>query len=176
MAHAVRIALLAVTFISWAYICFANTITFNDTEIQYDQVKRVPSGTTIHIENTPGGGQRALWKLRNYKVVISGECVSACVWLLLTSRRACYTETATFYAHSWHKEMMVSYTLHIQSINFAISAKTKLWRRDVDLTKLYLFRVREPLRTRLATLVTTSRLIAIPMELMSQVYPDKLCR
>ncbi len=146
-----------------------NEIILNRGYLDEYLVAALKPGHTLRITNTPGGSFKAQQKLRNYDVIIDGHCASACVWLLITSSRACFTTNTQFYFHAWHK----TYTILFRSVQMRTFAHIE--NLDQDMTRTYINLVREPIRSKIAKLVNTSEALPVPYTMFAYVYPEKRC-
>lgn len=137
-------------------------------EMKHGLVSRIPRGATVRIVSTPGGSLPSVTLLRNHRVIIDGQCASACFWLFVTSKRVCYTERAEFSPHAWHRVTMFDE-------NGMISHE-EIETRNAEKTKRWLQLVREPVRQHLERLPNTSDVIEVSLELIQEAYPEKACR
>ncbi|MET0408229.1 MAG: hypothetical protein ABW006_07655 [Hyphomicrobium sp.] len=111
---------------------------------------------TITIRESPGGtGAAAMALARVSKVVIDGQCNSACAWSFVRNDNACFTSRASFGFHAAHDP----------GTGQRLNAATSYW----------LSSVRPSLRERLGTLLSSSGLIRVSASDMRRYYGDRAC-
>ena len=132
-------------------------------------VAALQPGLAVKIRHTSGGSLHALLALRRHDVIIDGHCVSACVWLLVSSPRACFSKQTHFFFHAWHLEIVLPFQSHQLRDIFTFM------RHDKSQTQTYINATREPIRSEITELLQTSESIYVPTELFVEAYPDRIC-
>ena len=109
----------------------------------------------MRITYSPGGTGAAALALARAKVVIDGQCNSACAWSFVKNENACFTSRASFGFHAAHDP----------GSGRRMNAATTYW----------LSTVRGSLRGRLTPLLETSSLITLSAQQMRAHYGDRVC-
>ncbi len=80
----------------------AETTSF-DGQLDYSAFKRsAERRETVRITYSPGGTGAAALALARNKVIVDGQCNSACAWSFVKNENACFTSRAVFGFHAAH--------------------------------------------------------------------------
>ena len=126
-------------------------------QLNYDTFQRAAAqNKSVRISYSPGGtGAAALALARVNKVIVDGQCNSACAWSFVRNAGACFTPRASFGFHAAHDP----------GTGRRINAATGYW----------LSTVRASLRPRLEGLLSSSSLIRVSASEMRRYYGDRVC-
>ena len=126
-------------------------------QLNYDTFQRAAAqNKSVRISYSPGGtGAAALALARVNKVIVDGQCNSACAWSFVRNAGACFTPRASFGFHAAHDP----------GTGRRINAATGYW----------LSTVRTSLRPRLEGLLSSSSLIRVSASEMRRYYGDRVC-
>ena len=126
-------------------------------QLNYDTFKRAAAqNRPVRISYSPGGtGAAALALARVNKVIVDGQCNSACAWSFVRNAGACFTPRASFGFHAAHDP----------GTGRRLNAATGYW----------LSTVRGSLRPRLEGLLSSSSLIRVSASEMRRYYGDRVC-
>ena len=126
-------------------------------QLNYETFERAAAqNKSVRISYSPGGtGAAALALARVNKVIVDGQCNSACAWSFVKNAGACFTPRASFGFHAAHDP----------GTGRRLNAATGYW----------LSTVRASLRPRLEGLLSSSSLIRVSASEMRRYYGDRVC-
>ncbi|MFN0220016.1 MAG: hypothetical protein ACKVP4_14530 [Hyphomicrobium sp.] len=134
----------------------AGRVTLNG-EMNYEAIRQLKIDSTVTVVQSPGGtGAAAMALGRVSRLIIDGPCNSACAWAFIRNPHACFTARSSFGFHAAHDP----------GTRTRLPTATVYWLEQVKPAGL---------RSRLAPLKTSSKLVRLTAGDMRRYYGERFC-